>query len=167
MASWQFDMHVLPRDGVVNVYHAIPTEISLEDSVLDRCWERVQPPTNLADQFSKILPSTTSWHPQISRWGDEEGNRIDVVRQENSVTDVFVRIDVRDVSIIFVTELLRIARKNSWLIYSADGRLISPSLKKILKAIQDSAAYRFVQDPRRFLDSLRDAESSNPDDLDE
>jgi hypothetical protein len=83
---------------------------------------------------------------------------------DSAIADIFIRVDVRSLSQVFLVNLLELARKNDWLLRTQDERVFRPSLSRLLAAIHKSDAFRFVEDPRAFLDALERARQGEPED---
>lgn len=153
MAIWQFDMHLLPEEAIRRRYGSIPVAIAPADIDAGGWWKDALPPGNFTESLSKLLPQAVSWSSSINTWGYEDGNRIDLVWDDDQLMDVFVRIDVRQISYDLVEKLLRLARINRWVPW-VNGQVLRPSLGHILRAIRYSDAFKFVQDPEAFLIAL-------------
>ncbi|WP_119269755.1 hypothetical protein [Taklimakanibacter deserti] len=54
----------------------------------------------------------------------------------------------------FIQTIVKIAEENSLLILMENGYLIRPSVNGILRAIQKSPAFKFVENPEMFLKQL-------------
>lgn len=164
MATWQFDLHALPSGAVARIYPSTPLMIPRADMDSQVWWKGVATPVNLRTDLAKLLPPLKSWNSNLEQWGHEDGNRVDVMWDSGAIADVFVRVDVRNLSHVFLVKLLELARKNDWLLRTQDERVFRPSLTRLLSAIHKSDAFRFVEDPRAFLDALEKARQSEPDD---
>jgi hypothetical protein len=165
MASWQFDFRLLPRIGVESYYRTIPVAITDRGVDETALWNNVPLTSNLRTQISQLLPRLDTWHADVERWGYEDGNRIDIVLEKESIVDVLVRVDAREISQVFLANLLQVARQNDWLVRTEDGRVFRPSLSRVLSAIHSSQAFGFVRDPVIFLEVLsraRDCEEERP-----
>lgn len=138
--------------------------ISRADLDSQEWWKDVAAPTNLRTDLATLLPPLKSWNSNLEQWGHEDGNRIDVMWDNGAITDIFIRVDVRNLSHVFLVNLLELVRKNDWLLRSQDERVFRPSLTKLLTAIHKSHAFRFVEDPRAFLEELEKARQNEPDD---
>lgn len=163
MATWQFDFHLLPSAAVSDFYRGTPLTIPHADFDNHAWWKGVATPPNLRADLGKLLPSLRSWSPSLEQWGLEEGNRIDVMWDSGAIVNFFVRIDVRDVSHVFLVKLLELIRKNDWLMRTQDERMLRPSLTRLLSAIHKSDSFRFVEDPRAFVEALEKARHSEHD----
>jgi hypothetical protein len=168
MALWQFDFHLLPRTEIERRFGRIATDglhVGLEEKSL---WDDVTLTSELAGQISQMLPSMESWSPDLHRWGREDGDRIEIVINDGKVEDFFIRVDVRDISQVFLINVLGLARTRDWVVRSENGIVSSPSLAKVLADIRASQSFRFVRDPTEFLAKLSHAQARSagqPDDL--
>ena len=161
MATWQYDFHLLPSAGVVSSYQTIPVVISQSDFDQEQWWERSPPPKEFESEISKLLPPLPTWNSDLKKWGFDDGNRIDTWRNKGTLSSIYVRVDVREVSLVFIATLMDMARRNGCLLRTQEGRVIPPSVAIVLSAIRGSKAFRFVQDPQAFLDALAKANESD------
>lgn len=161
MATWQFDLHLLPAVVISDLYRGIPLAIPRADFDSRKWWPGTAAPTNLGAELNKLLPPLTSWNSSLEQWGDEDGNRIDVLWDNRSIVDIFIRID--SISHVFLVGLLEVTRTHDWLLRTQDGRVLRPFMSKLLSAIPRSDAFRFVEDPRAFFEALEKANLNEPD----
>jgi hypothetical protein len=164
MATWQFDFHVVPEGGVANFFGTTPLVIDAEAFVDHNWWAEYRSLAELETDISSVAPRLTSWSSEIERWGTEDGDRIDVVRSGAEVCDVLVRVDARRISQTFLADIVKLARKHHLLLRLSDGRIVKPSIGKLLSEIRLSSAFRFCEDPRVFLESLDAATRRDPTD---
>ena len=157
MATWQFDIHALPSIAVERLCVGTPMSISPGDFNNSEWWAGIQIPTNFRDDFGKLLPRMSSWSLQLEQWGYEDGNRIDVVWEGAEIVEVFVRLDVRALSSVFLVGTLELARKNRWAFRASNGIVFRPSMARLLAEIHKSDAFRFIEDPCAFLSELEQA----------
>jgi hypothetical protein len=162
MATWQFDFHMIPSEVILHRYGTTPIVISRSDFDQDGWWEGLFYTPKLADEISKIVPQLPTWKSALERWGYEDGNRIEIMKDGNAISSILVRIDVRTISLVFIKKITDIAQQYKWLIRISDGRVLQPSSKRLLSAIHASDAYRFVEDPQSFFEAAKD-ESNNGD----
>lgn len=164
MATWQFDMHALPSASAARIYGCTPLRIPRADMDDQAWWHGVASPLHLRADLARLLPSLKSWTSGIEQWGYEDGNRIDVVWDGEAITDFFIRLDVRDLSRVFLVNLMEFLRRENWLLRTQDEQVFRPSLTRLLSAIHKSDVFRFVQDPLAFLKALEDARQTESDD---
>jgi hypothetical protein len=161
VATWQFDMHLLPIASVSRAYGTTPLIIPRSEFDSQVWWEGVDSPSALRAHISRFLPPLQSWNKATDRWGIEDGDRIDISWENDSIASIFVRIDLRSMSQTFLAEVIGLARASDCLLRIADGRLLRPSMAKLLSAIHTSPAFRFVTDPVSFLRDLDCALKAN------
>jgi hypothetical protein len=162
MAVWQFDGHLLPEETIRRRYGSRPVAISSADIDAGGWWKGIRVPADLAERLLSILPQGSSWSSSIQTWGQEDGDRIDLVWDNDELADIFLRVDVRRISYELLDKVLRLAQANRWVLW-IDGHVLRPSLGQLLRAIQRSDAFRFVQDPKDFLLALDRVERDAPD----
>jgi len=106
--------------------------------------------------IGEILPIGTSWSSALTLWGSEEGNRIDVLRDdEGQITEISVRIDLRRPARKFIDQVVDLAVKlDCEFLFAETLDMAGPSRRRLTDAILASSAFRFVEDPRKFLDEL-------------
>src|SRR5450631_2192532 len=124
MALWQFDIKLLPAEGIMRRYQVIPLVISRADFDEERWWKGTLVSRHLEAEFSKILAPAQPWTDKLKVWGHDEGDRIDLWSHDGkNISGIYIRIDVRDISRVFIANVLNLARKNAWLLRVEDGRL--------------------------------------------
>jgi hypothetical protein len=154
VATWQFDFHLIPASSVDR--HFLATPVTLDEQEYDAVpwWQGFREVANFEDDLSKLLPTGRSWHSRTRAWGEEDGDRLDVTHDGQRITEVYGRIDVRKLSLPFLSRLLDIARKHNLLILTEDRHLLRPSMKELLGAIHRSRSFAFIADPEGFLSRL-------------
>jgi len=112
-------------------------------------------PTDYRERLSRFLPRTKLWTSKVEVWGADDGDRIDVVLDEGGQpTEAFLRVDLRNWSDAFIISLLDFVRRSGLEIESELGSKIEPTRAAFALALRSSPAFRFVDDPRGFLDRL-------------
>src|SRR5690348_11923818 len=53
-------------------------------------------PADYRDRFSAVLPVGRSWSSAIEMWGEDESDRIDVMRSTGTQPEIFCRFDMRE-----------------------------------------------------------------------
>jgi hypothetical protein len=155
MATWQFDFHFVPASDIRQHFRAVPVTISAEEYDRLKWWADFVADDALESSLSTLLPRARSWHERTRTWGEEEGDRVDVTRDDGGIVDVYVRLDVRNLSFNFLNQLVELARRLDLLFLTEDRDLLRPSDKELLGAIRRSPAFSFVADPEAFLDRLK------------
>lgn len=158
MAIWQFDFHLVPRREFERQFGTIPVTISEEYYKEIAWWTEVSLLEELNADFSTLLPKGSSWDSQSTSWGTEDGDRIDVLREDHGIAEVFGRLDTRTLSLPFLNCLVEIARRHDLLIVTESRHVLRPSVKELLAAIRRSPSFAFVRDPEGFLRLLSGAD---------
>ena len=92
MAAWQFDVHLIPKERLTALVGVHPISISPELLDETRWWEGEGEADLLDGDLATFLCKTKSWSPEIDIWGEEDGNRIDVVYENDEVVEVLVAL---------------------------------------------------------------------------
>jgi hypothetical protein len=156
MATWQFDLHLLPADAVKRICGEVPPTISQELFDSAEWWEGTVIQESAKQALSGLLSQTNSWSLDIQTWGEEDGNRVDLVFDNERLQDFFVRIDVRDSSHAFILGLLRMAKDLGLLMVTQDRIIIRPDFTGLMEAIRGSGCFRFVSNPEQFMRSIKE-----------
>jgi hypothetical protein len=108
----------------------------------------------IEEELSKLLPPARSRDSERNTWGDEDGNRFDVLRDGQGIAEIDVRLDVRNLSVPFLNRIVELARRHGLLVVTEDRQVLQPSLKELLAAIHRSRCFAYVSDPEGFLSQL-------------
>lgn len=155
MAIWQFDLHLVPRSRVIGVYSSLPKEIERDVFDSTEWWENYKPPSNFEELITSFLPANTSWIIDTKTWGEEDSHRVDVMYQDEEVSEIYVRIDVRKLHQSFVGNIVNLARDCDCLVLTQDKRLLEPHIDKLTFEIERSSAFQFVENPEVFFNPGR------------
>lgn len=154
MAIWQFDFHCLPSASVEQRKGQLPLTLSREEFDRTKWSPRIAVQTVEA-ALSDLLPEGKTAIPGVRTWGVEDGTRIDLLRDGRFVESVFVRIDVREIPMAFVVKFVAFARANDWVFRTRDGRIVPPSVRRLMAQIETSRSFKYVSDPSGFLEELK------------
>jgi hypothetical protein len=127
MAVWQADFHLIPGGPWLADYRA---------------------------RLDALVPRGASWSPEIETWGAEDGNRLDVYLFEGAPSDGLLRLDLRNWDQAFTVGVLALLKQQEFGLEDTSGRWIEPVLGDVALAARGSPAFRFVEDPERFLRRL-------------
>jgi hypothetical protein len=97
-------------------------------------------------------------HALDSQWkvfGDEEGDRIDVVLANGHVQQVRVRLDARKVDLELLQRIAGFARDCECAFVTQRGAAVAPDVNAMLVELELSPAGAFVQNPQAFFVGLR------------
>ena len=154
MAAWQYDFHLIPRAGVVDLYGKVPISLDRETSETADWW-RGTAVSLLVSLISQLLEPAVSWDPNGTiTWGKEDGDRVDVLFEAGSVRECFVRVDVRVLVKGFLVTVLR-SSEQDWLVITPSLHALEPAGEAVINDLACSGAWKFVEDPEGFLRGLK------------
>ena len=152
MATWQFDLFVIPRNRIQQLGCAEKLDADCYDQ--HEWWDSSVSPQDVSERIDMVLKRGSSWSRDILMWGTEDGNRINLCVKENVISELLVRLDLRDISRIVVNEIVRLAADLNCIFCTSDWKLIEPVVGPLVEAIAKSDAARFVAGPAEFLEKL-------------
>lgn len=145
MAVWQVEFAIVPR----RAFAATPP-VPLA-SIMDRdWWSAEQLPSGYSRQLSAIAPPGESRGAEVQRWGDENGNRVDVWTENGRATRITAHVDVRRLDAKFGAQLLQFARVADALLVRRDGLVVEPLVGAFGAALRTSDAWQHANDPAAF-----------------
>lgn len=154
MATWQFDFHLIPASSVDRRFRVMPVTLPVAEYDRVDWWEGLDLLRDIEADLSQLLARGRSWDSQRETWGEEAGDRFDVLLDGPRIAEVYGRIDVRQLSLPFLNRLLEIARRRGLLFVTEDRHILRPSMRELLSAIHRSRSFAFVSDPEGFLNKL-------------
>jgi hypothetical protein len=155
MATWQFDLHLLPRSKIIERYSKIPAQLSDEEFTTMDWWSGVALPADYESILGSFLPKYISWNKNASTWGSEDSDLIEIFFENNALVEIWVRIDARKLNISILERVSHFAKLCDCILFLGESRkLIEPDPLSLNYDIKRSDAYKFVMNPRGFLDEL-------------
>jgi hypothetical protein len=146
MADWQVEFAIVPRRALAGTGPASPGNvIALE------WWNSGTLPADFTKHLASIAPAAASGTTEVQRWGEPEGNHVDVWSADGRVTRVIARVDVRRLDSKFGAMLLKFARVADAVLIRSDGLIIEPLVGAFAAALRNSKQWRFANDPATFL----------------
>ena len=112
---------------------------------------------DLALQLDRALPR--DWGGKDHQtWGDLETNDITISWTEETkvIEEIRFRIDLRNIDRPFIDLVLGIATQLKLQLKLIHVELLEPTVENVRKALDESDAKRFVQDPMKFIEGIGD-----------
>jgi hypothetical protein len=152
MAAWQCSFLVVPGH---------PTTAEVRSGVHGAVWDdRVQ-----VEQVRRIATETLgraeSWSPKIDIWGDETSNCLKMIRDNDQISEIVLRVDLRGIDVLQLARILKGLHQAGVALLGEDGRRSEATLHSVREALERSKAWGFVRDPRAFIASIAEAEALN------
>lgn len=143
MATWQFDVCVLPAGAQV-------PEEERANLLLDgaaKYW-KAQDASIVLALLARLGGGTPSWSPAVHLWGDEQKSCVSLtVSEDGTIEDLRVRVDMRAPHDEPIPRFLEIVRLQGWELVTELGEPVEPVLEQLLKATRGSIAAQYVRDP--------------------
>src|SRR5262245_18011256 len=157
MATWQFDIHLIPRCKLIALYDLVPA--TLEEEIVEtvNSWRGFLP-QDYGESLARLISPSRSWSNDIQMWGEQDGNRIEVLFEAGQPEEVSIRIDARQSREQFLRELVEFACQIDALLLTENFELIEPTLEGLRTSLESSNARKFVADPHKFFESVRNGE---------
>jgi hypothetical protein len=176
MATWQFNLFLIPRISLLTRYKQIPIKLYIDhgiednrlktnleayeiDDALDIAWW-----TDLNIHTSDLFPIIeefaaigNNWGTEsLKNFGDSDKDDIHVLfnKDTQQIEEVSCRFDLRELNKEFIDKSLLLAQQFNCLLMDNDGILIQPNLSNLFQLIKSSNAFRFVSDPKKFFNDL-------------
>ncbi len=142
MAAWQATFHLVPPGRAISETEGPDDTAPI---VL----------THQAKANELSIETRSSWSTTIDAWGSDDGNSFEISRENDQVTSIRVRFDLRGTIREFAKGVLSFASRNQLLFFDWEAKeLFEPTPALLAAAIERSSAFRYVKDPRAFLQSL-------------
>ena len=161
MAIWQFDIALIPAAALEANPEIIDDSVSEAGLETGAWWSYAKLPAELEGVLDAVLPIGKSWSADLEMRGTEDGDRIDVYRNDGAIESIEIRIDVRELDSAFLEHVCELTRRLRCKLYAFESReALEPDLFTLSQAIRRSNAARFVSDPERFFAELAGASES-------
>jgi len=152
MAIWQFDLLVIPRKQIQQYGCAEKLDAGCYDQ--HEWWDNFVSVKDVVDRIDIVLKRKESWSKDILMWGAEDSNRIDLCVTENVVSELLIRLDLRDISRSFLDEIVNLARDLSCVFCTDDWKIIDTDVELVIESLATSDAAHYVAGPEGFLEKL-------------
>ncbi|WP_129782580.1 hypothetical protein [Peristeroidobacter soli] len=153
MAVWQFTIALLPQgwlDGGGDV-QSLFAEHGFDPAT---AWGAYRRP-DLEEVLGGALSKRKSWYPDLTLWGSERSDGIQLSRRKGKVTSVVVHFDLREPNMTLLQQVIHMARELGLAILVVETESVVPSdVEQLLRAAAESRAAHFVLDPASFLSQM-------------
>lgn len=156
MAIWQFTIALVPQDwldaggDVLSLF----AEGTFDASPAWRSYRHPQ----LEEILGGALSKGKSWHSELTAWGSEQTDDIQLFRSKGRVDSIVVRFDLRQPNMALFQQVIQIAQQLRLAIVTLETMSIVPlDVLRLLRAAAESRAAHFVLDPASFLSQMESA----------
>lgn len=155
MATWQYTIELIPREKLVDLFRAVPPSISEHTYGVTEWWSNQQPSDDYETLLTSFVSPRSSWSEEVKCWGEEDGNRINVVLEGECVVEVSVRFDLRNLDDAFSRNVVNFAQRNGCVFLGESMELIEPFVDDLKSKLVSSGAARFVRDSTLYLEEIK------------
>jgi hypothetical protein len=140
-------------------------DFQLNDALIQNWWNSIElQPLEVIHQIDKLAKRADGygtdlwvcWKTYIDAIDNPLDNDASLVINENTgmIEELNFRADLREKSLTFLIGMVNLAKLYDWLLMDIKGNLSEPEMKKVVKLIVDSDSFKFLQDPKKFLEDL-------------
>lgn len=154
MATWQYSIHLVSREELLQDRSKLPKSITEDERERLIGW---QASTNLKvvdEIISKYLEKKKSWSEAIEQWGEEESHCIQIYHEDGAFPEISIRLDLRSLNRDFLNSVIKLAEVLKASLLDDEGNVFEPNISNLKSKICSSDAFKFVKDPKAFLVEL-------------
>ena len=149
MAIWQCSFTIVPSRDSERAGRCSESRTGTESE-----WDGTVAPEQLWIVANTVLGRGASWDEDLWLWGDEEGTCLEAFWQHGLLKELSLRVDVRSPDQRALPPLIEAIRGASLRLVDSEGRWVAADSAGVAAAIRSSPAWRFVESPGKFLNSL-------------
>lgn len=151
MATWQYELRLLPKESLQKYYGSIPRALPVIKKPDEKIewWKGINVDIqDIEARISKVIPIDKNIDPidAISWKGYEErqDNDVWIDYSEKELISFIVRIDYRDPNMKFLKEILQLAKDINAIFVNKSYNTFEPNIKALIQemSICDSALFK-------------------------
>lgn len=168
MAAYQFFLDVVPKSALLENYDRVPDKISFSkktdvfDSYIRKLGKIAEiDPTQTIREIDDLLPRA-DWgnDKRMHNWKTKtekvDNDAVLIVNEQTEyIEHLSFRADLREERLQFLMNMIELGKKFDWTFMDSKDNLANPDGLEIKKIVANSNAYRFISNPRQFLDDLQ------------
>lgn len=147
MALWQTEFMMVPKDKLYS-------NSNIETVDISSLWSGYNIKQDSIDEVEKVLKRTKSWSEDIVQLGDISGTVIEIFYAEDMIDEVTCRLDLRNINTKIIDSILNFISANNIAIIAGNKVYLVPNRESILEIMKKSDAYRFIENPQKFLEGI-------------
>jgi hypothetical protein len=157
VAVWQFTIAFLPQawlDAGGDVQALFDDDGNFDATLAWWSYRHAR----LEEVLGSTLSKGKSHHSDLTVWGTEQTDEIQLWRRKGKVRSINVRFDLRQPNMTLFQQAIRIARELGLAIVTLETMSVVPlDVLRLLRAAAESRAAHFVLDPASFLSQMESA----------
>jgi len=145
MAAWQIKIEFIPEEWADTNEYDVSKIQSSDGYSTDCAWLENQPSCNFKEILTGVMPNSKSWHKDLLFWGDTSHDDIQLWYENEIVSSICLRIDLRRNPVQIVSKALVAARELRCVWFYPELHAIEIANEtSIFHAIVSSSAAKFV-----------------------
>jgi len=156
MAAWQVDFYIIPRRALLS-----RGTLDSSDLAATPWWATYVLPPDYQRRLGAVASVAPSSRANVQTWGSEDGNRVDVWSEDNRVSAIMARVDVRRLDSKFGAALLQFVRTADAVLVRSDGLVVEPTIAAYAGALRNSAAWKFANDAAAQVSKYADTDDDD------
>lgn len=141
MAVWQVPIILLPLD---DFYVEDDEYIFKENFIISSV---------SIEELRRVLKKRKSWCDNIKQYGDLESTNIEFYYENQKLISITLRIDVTNIKLEVIKSIIKFCVINN-LRFCFNDVIYAPTLENIKTIINNSPAYKFISNPKKFLEDI-------------
>lgn len=105
---------------------------------------------NVLDKLNETFPEEKSWCDSIRQFGKLDSTCMEIDIED---AEILLRIDLRNITKEQLEIIIQFAKSNDLKIRH-ENKIKEPSISNLIDIFKTSDAYRFLNDPERYLESI-------------
>ena len=155
MAIWQFNIEFIPRKWAEENNYNASLLYSEEGYDTEIAWLNNQPINDFQSILSNIFPPSKSWHENLLCWGNEKEHDIQVWFENNEIDSFQFRMDLNQKLNSLISKVINTAKELDCVFFYPEHEIITIANEfELKKALNNSGAAKFINDPQGYLSSL-------------
>jgi len=154
MATWQYDMHLIPKRALVERFGVLPSHLPRKEWESSEWWLLHPPPDEFESLIAKRLAPAEPWATDVSIWGPVDETCVHAVFEVQGLVELMVRVDLRTADSSLLTWVCSIAKRLKSVFRTAEGELLLPTKAVLADRMLRSPAARFLRDPHALLSGM-------------
>ncbi len=143
MAPWQVTFHVIPHRAM----KAAPRTLTAELLRATDWWGVGVVPPDLRERLASVAGPAARTAPGVERWGNAEGNGVDVHLVGTRVARIIAYVDVRKLDSKFGASLLGFVKSAQSVLVREDGWVAEPTIGAFSGALRGDPAWKYAAEP--------------------
>ncbi|WP_300383058.1 hypothetical protein [Clostridium sp.] len=147
MALWQVEFMIIPKEKIIGNTNV--QEINIAD-----LWNGYKIKENTINQVEKVLKRNKSWSEDIVQLGDTSETVIEIVYDNDMIEEITCRLDLRNITKKIVETILNFIEINNLAVIVNNKIYTNLTKGLIIDIVNESDAYKFINNPEKFLEEL-------------